>query len=210
MATTRVVLADDHPMVRAGIRRLLEKATDISVVGEANNGKEALRLVADLGPDVLLLDMEMPGLGGVEVARRLQATGSPVRILVLSGYDDKQYISGVLANGASGYLIKEEAPQMLVEAVRGVARGEQGWVSQRVAAQIANWKHGKSPTEKVLTNQEKAVLQSVVAGKTNQQIASALDIGEGEVETHLKAVFSKLNVSSRMGAAMKAVQEGLI
>lgn len=210
MATTRVVLADDHPAVRAGIRKLLDKTSDIQVVGEANSGHEALRLVEDLDPDVLLLDMEMPGLKGVEVARKLQVAGSPVRILVLSGYDDKQYVSSMLANGASGYLIKEEAPQMLVEAVRGVARGEQGWVSRRVAAQLAGWRHGKSPSEKALTNQEKAVLRLVVAGKTNRQIASALDIREAEVETYLKAVFGKLNVSSRMGAAVQAVQEGLI
>jgi DNA-binding NarL/FixJ family response regulator len=210
MATTRVVLADDHPMVRAGIRKLLDKTGDIQVVGETNNGNEALRLVKDLDPDVLLLDMEMPGLKGVEVARKLQAAGSPVRILVLSGYDDKQYVSGVLANGASGYLIKEEAPQMLVQAVRGVARGEQGWVSRRVAAQLAGWRQGKSPTERALTNTEKAVLQLVVAGNTNQQIASALDMREVEVEACLKAVFGKLNVSSRMGAAVQAVQEGLI
>jgi two-component system response regulator DegU len=210
MAITRVVLADDHPTVRAGIRKLLDKTADIQVVGEANNGNEALRLVEDLDPDVLLLDMEMPGLKGVEVARKLQAAGSPVRILVLSGYDDKQYVSGVLANGASGYLIKEEAPQMLVEAVQGVARGERGWVSRRVAAQLAGWRRGKSPAEKALTNVEKAVLRLVVAGDTNQQIASALEMREVEVEACLEAIFGKLNVSSRMGAAVQAVQEGLI
>jgi DNA-binding NarL/FixJ family response regulator len=140
MKTTRVVLADDHPMVRTAIRKLLEKAGDIEVIGEADDGAEALRLVEDLDPDVLLLDMEMPGLNGVQVARQLQSVGSPVSILALSAYDDQQYILGMLASGAAGYLTKEEALHILVEAVRGVARGERGWVSRWVAAKLAAWK----------------------------------------------------------------------
>lgn len=139
MVSTRVVLADDHAAVRLGIRIILERAPDIAVVGEASDGFQALRLVEDLMPDVLLLDMEMPGLKGVEVAQRLKAVGSPVRILALSSYDDKQYILGLLATGALGYLVKEEAPEKIVAAVRGVARGERGWISQRIAAQIAAW-----------------------------------------------------------------------
>ena len=135
----RTVLADDHRVVRAAIHNLLDKAGDIEVVGEADNGVEALRLVKELLPDVLLLDMEMPGMTGVDVARHLQAAGVPVCILVLSAYDDKQYTLGMLASGASGYLLKEDAPKMLIDAVRAVARGERGWVSQRVAAQAAVW-----------------------------------------------------------------------
>jgi DNA-binding NarL/FixJ family response regulator len=123
MKTTRVVLADDHPIVRASIRRLLEKAGDIVVVGEASDGIETIRLVKELAPDVLLLDVEMPGMKGYEVARRLQAAGAPVRILALSAYDDKQYILAMLASGATGYLLKEEAPLTIVRAVREVVRG---------------------------------------------------------------------------------------
>jgi DNA-binding NarL/FixJ family response regulator len=139
MTFTRVVLADDHPALRLGIRVILERAPDISVVGEASDGVQTLHLVEDLAPDVLLLDMEMPGLTGVEVAQRLKAAGSPVRILALSSYDDKPYILGLLANGALGYLLKEEAPEKIVAAVRGVARGERHWVSQPVAAQMSTW-----------------------------------------------------------------------
>lgn len=129
---TRVVIADDHTIVRAGIRSFLSRAPDIDVVGEARNGLEALRLVRDLNPDVLLLDMEMPGLKGVDVARELRATNSPVHILALSAYDDEQYINGLLANGAAGYLLKEDAPRVLIDAVRGIARGERNWISRRI------------------------------------------------------------------------------
>ncbi len=126
MTSIRVVIADDHPVMRDGIRNLLDKAIDIEVAGEAGNGVEALRLVEELKPDVLLLDMELPGLKGVEVAQRLQASGATVRILVLSAYDDQEYIRGLLASGAAGYLLKEEIPETIVEAIRGVARGERG------------------------------------------------------------------------------------
>ncbi len=123
MKTTRVVLADDHPIVRASIRRLLEKAGDIEVVGEASDGIETIRLVEELAPDVLLLDVEMPGMKGFEVARHFQTVGAPVRILALSAYDDKQYILAMLASGATGYLTKEEAPQTIIRAVHEAAAG---------------------------------------------------------------------------------------
>lgn len=133
---TRVVLADDHPRVRAGLRSLLARADDIQIVGEASNGEEALRLVETLTPDVLLLDVEMPRMNGVEVARHLREVGAQVRILVLSGYNDRQYITALLSVGASGYLTKEEVPDKIIRAVRGVARGEGAWISRRVASQL--------------------------------------------------------------------------
>jgi DNA-binding NarL/FixJ family response regulator len=122
MRPIRVALADDHPVVRIGVRSMLEKAPDIVVVGEASDGAGALSLVAELAPDILLLDVEMPGMTGVEVARRLQASGSPVRILALSAYDDAQYIAGLLASGAAAYLTKDQAIEMIVDAVRAVAK----------------------------------------------------------------------------------------
>ncbi len=123
MKTTRVILADDHPIVRASIRRLLENAGDIEVVGEASDGIETIRMVEELAPDVLLLDVEMPGMRGFEVARQLQASGASVRILALSAYDDKQYVMAMLASGATGYLTKEEAPQTIVHAVHEAVEG---------------------------------------------------------------------------------------
>lgn len=133
---TRVVLAEDNELVRRGIRRLLSNATDIEVVAEAKDGLEALRMVHELRPDILLLDVEMPILNGIEVASRLKKEAGKTRILVLSAYDDHEYIQEMLANGASGYLIKDEAPRRIIEAVRGVAQGQTGWVSPQVEARL--------------------------------------------------------------------------
>src|SRR5512139_1240542 len=148
MEKIRIMLADDHPVARAGIRKFLNKATDIDVIAEAADGNQALELAKQLVPDVLLLDIELPGLKGMDVARELQAIGSPTRILVLSTYDDKQFIFGLLGNGAAGYLTKEEVPETIVEAVRGVARGEKGWVTRRVAAIMSAWTHNDEVTSK--------------------------------------------------------------
>jgi DNA-binding NarL/FixJ family response regulator len=134
--TVRVILADDNEIIRAGIRNLLNKAEDIEVVGEAKNGVEAIHLVNTLLPDVLLLDIEMPLLNGIEVTRQLKSGESSTPILVLSAYTNREYIRQMLANGASGYLIKDEAPDQIVAAVRGIARGEKGWVSPQVKAKL--------------------------------------------------------------------------
>lgn len=136
MDKIRIVIADDHAIMRVGIKNILSRSNQISVVGEASNGAEAIKLVKDLAPDVLVLDMEMPVMDGVEVARRLQSTNSPVRILVLSAYDDRQYILEMLNMGASGYLIKDEAPDVIVDAVQGIARGEKGWISRKAAVRV--------------------------------------------------------------------------
>jgi len=209
MTSIRVVIADDHPVMRDGIHSLLDKAIDIEVAGETGDGVEALRLVEELGPDVLLLDMELPGLKGVEVAQRLQASGAAVRILALSAYDDQEYIRGLLASGAAGYLLKEEIPETIVEAIRGVARGERGWVSRQVAAQMSTWTQ-KETGATTLTGREMDVLRLVVEGKTNQEIALALGISDKTVEKHLEGVFAKLGVASRVEAAVHAVREGLV
>jgi DNA-binding NarL/FixJ family response regulator len=136
--TVRVILADDNEIIRAGIRNLLNKAQDIEVVGEAKNGVEAIRLVNTLLPDILLLDIEMPLLNGIEVTQQLKRSESSIPILVLSAYTNREYIREMLANGASGYLIKDEAPDQIVAAVRGIARGERGWVSPQVKAKLGS------------------------------------------------------------------------
>lgn len=136
MEKIRVVIADDHAIMRVGIRNILSRSKDITVVGEASNGAEAITLVDELSPDVLVLDMEMPVMDGVEVARQLRQNNSPVRILVLSAYDDRQYILEMLNLGAAGYLIKDEAPEVIVEAVQSIAHGEKGWISRKAAVRV--------------------------------------------------------------------------
>ena len=208
MTPIRVVLVDDHPVVRAGIRNLLENEHDIVVVGETSEGAEVLSLVKELSPDILLLDMELPGISGTEVARQLQEAEVHVHILALSAYDDKQFIQGLLSSGAAGYLVKDEVPEAIIDAVRGVARGEQGWVSRRIAAQMSSWMKNEGDEHMGLTNREMEVLRGVVAGKTNQEIGLTLGISEKTVEKHLDGIFTKLGVASRVEAAVYAVREG--
>jgi DNA-binding NarL/FixJ family response regulator len=208
MAAIRVLLADDHPIVRDGIRNLLADSIGIELVGEAEDGDEAYQQVIDKAPDVLLLDMELPGMHGVDLARKLISEDVKVKILALSSYTDRGYISEMLALGASGYLIKDEVPKNIVDAIRGVAIGEQGWVSREVAA-ILSQIAVDGPADKTLTDREKEVLKHVVEGKTNREIAYELEISEKTVEKHLNNVFEKLNVRSRVEAAVFAVQNEL-
>ncbi|HMN61951.1 MAG TPA: response regulator transcription factor [Anaerolinea sp.] len=210
MSPIRVVLVDDHPVVRSGIRGLLEKAVDIDLVGEASNGEEGLRLVAETQPDVLLLDMELPDIPGIQVARLVQQFHPIVKILALSAHDDSVYVRELLESGAAGYLMKEEAPEVIEDAVRGVAHGEQGWVSRRIAAQMASWIQAGDSGKQKLTVREQEVLRRVVEGKTNQAIALELNISEKTVEKYLGSIFVKLEGSSRVEAAVLAVREGLV
>lgn len=207
MPDIQVLISDDHPIVIKGIRDIIDSAVGMKVVGEAPTGTLALQLVGDLKPDVLLLDMELPDLSGVEVVRRLMAAKSSVRILALSSYDDREYISQMLSLGASGYLIKDEVPEIIVEAVRGIARGEKGWVSRKVAAKLSQIIQDDKAGGKELTNREMDVLKFVVEGKTNAEIGMHLGISEKTVEKHLDGIFKKLEVSSRVEAAVMAVRE---
>ena len=136
MDKTRVVLADDHPFLRAGIRKILDRVPDIVVIGEAGDGFQALDLVEELAPDLLILDVEMPGKNGIQVARELHEDDSHVRILVLSAYDNGPHIRGMFEAGVAGYLTKDEVPEVLVKAIRGIMRGSKRWVSDRVAAKL--------------------------------------------------------------------------
>lgn len=139
----RVLLVDDHPMLRQGMRTFLENAEDIEVVGEAGDGLEALDLVHKLPADVLLLDVEMPEMDGIQVVREISKNQMPIRILALSAYDNSHYILGMLESGASGYLTKDEAPGLVVRAVRRVADGEGTWVSKRVYERISTFLEDK-------------------------------------------------------------------
>jgi DNA-binding NarL/FixJ family response regulator len=201
---------DDHPIVRKGIRNLLDPATGISVVGEASNGAEALQMIKDLKPEVVLLDMKLPDMSGIDVIKKIYEGKLASRVLGLSSYDDRQFISQLLNYGASGYLLKEEVPEDIIEAVRGVAHGEAGWVSRKVAALLSEilLKEKEGGTE--LTSRELEVLRLVVEGKTNDQIGMELGISVKTVENHLHAIFRKMGVISRVEAAVMAVRESLL
>ena len=210
MADIRVMLVDDHPVVRQGIRLLLDQSAGIEVVAETETGGDALALAVQESPDVLLLDLELPDMRGVDVIRELAEKAPELSILVLSSYDDRTYISEVLAAGANGYLIKEEAPDEIVEAVRGVARGEKGWMSRKIASKVSTIMEDEEQGVKDLTPRELEVLTLVVEGMTNAEIGYDLGISEKTVEKHLDGVYRKLKVGSRVEAAVLAVREGLV
>lgn len=205
-----MLLVDDHPIVRAGIRTLLSAQSNIEIVGETSDGTQVIPMVSELTPDVLVLDVQLPGLNGVEIARQIKSAQIPVYVLALSAHDDIQYIRNLLAHGASGYLTKEEAADTIVDAIQGIARGEQGWLSRRVASQVSQWSLNPSAAKRDLTEREMDVLQEIVGGLSNQEIGRRLKISEKTVEKHVSSILSKLNVSSRVEAAVMAVQENLV
>lgn len=210
MPDIKVLIADDHPIVCSGINNLLAKAVGIKVVGEAYSGAEALEKIRSLKPDVILLDMELSDMKGVEVIKQVNEAGLPLRVLGLSSYDDREFISQLLSNGASGYLLKDEVPQQIVEAIRGVARGETGWVSRRVAAKLSQILQKEKEGGSDLTPRELDVLRYVVQGKTNGEIGVSLGISEKTIEKHLDTIFRKLGVASRVQAAVLAIRENLV
>lgn len=205
-SSIRVLLADDFPIVRSGIRSILEKNPQIEIVGEATNGTEALDLARKLNPHVLILDMELPSINGIDVARQLLETCPEVRILALSGHDDRYYIQEILDLGAYGYLIKDEAQDSIVEAVLGVAHGEQGWISRQVSASMAGWLTESHSKSEALSEKELTVLKFISDGKTNQAIAYAMGISTKTVEKYIETILRKLGVATRVEAAVLAVR----
>ena len=210
MPDIKVLIADDHPIVCSGIHNVLEKAVGIKVVGEAYSGAETLEKVKSLKPDVLLLDMELSDMNGVEVIKHIKEDGTAIRVLGLSSYDDREFISQLLSNGAAGYLLKDEVPKQIVDAIRGVARGETGWVSRKVAAKLSQILQREKEGATDLTPRELDVLRHVVEGKTNGEIGVSLGISEKTIEKHLDTIFRKLGVASRVQAAVLAIRENLI
>jgi len=210
MPDIRVLIVDDHPVVRTGIRNMLEPAMGISVIGEASTGSEALQMIENLQPNVVLLDMKLPDMSGIDVIKKIYEAKSSSRVLGLSSYDDREFISQLLNYGASGYLLKEEVPEYIIEAVRGVAHGEAGWVSRKVAALLSQILLKDKEDGTALTTRELEVLRLVVDGKTNDQIGVTLGISVKTVENHLHAIFRKMGVISRVEAAVMAVRESLL
>ena len=207
----RIAVIDDHPVVRDGLIAMLGTQPDLLVVGEANDGPEAIRVVADRQPDVILLDLEMPGMDGVEVLRRLQAEQPDVRAIVFTAFDTDERIVSALQAGAKGYLLKGVPRNELFEAIRVVHRGGsllQPVVASKLLAHMR--KPAANALPEPLTEREREVLGLLAQGKANKEIAAALVITERTVKFHISSIMGKLGAGNRTEVVSLAVQQGLI
>jgi DNA-binding NarL/FixJ family response regulator len=204
----RVLVVDDHPVVRQGLSAMLRWEPDLEIVGEAADGQEAVRLILEQRPDVVLLDLRLPGLSGVEVMRQVRAQAPAVRFLVLTTYDTDMYIAPALAAGARGYLLKDATPDELMNGVRSVMQGRAA-LEPAVAARMLERMSG-SEAGGELSERELEVLRLLVAGASNKGIAQRLSLSENTVKAHLSHIFNKLGVQSRAEAVAAALQRGLV
>lgn len=201
------MVADDHPVVREGLRALLDTEPDVEVVGEASNGNETLSLVASLQPDLVLMDLQMPGMDGVVATRRIHERYEGVNVLVLTTYDTDSDIKRAVEAGATGYLLKDASRDELMKAIRLAARGE-SVLSPRVASRVMN--RMRAPAEEALSTREVEVLLEVADGLSNKEIGRTLHISEATVKTHLLHIFAKLGVEDRTAAVTTALERGVI
>ncbi|MFF2942933.1 response regulator [Streptomyces niveus] len=204
----RVLLADDHPVVREGLRGMLSAEPDLTVVGEASSGPQAEALSAELGPDIVLMDLRMPGGGGVESIGRMRAAGLSCRVIVLTTYETDTDILRAVEAGAAGYLLKDLTRAELADAVRAASRGETV-LAPSVAARMVDQLRSR-PDRPRLSQRETAVLRLVAEGCTNAEIGRHLFIGESTVKTHLLRIFTKLGVTDRTAAVTNAMRHGLL
>jgi len=211
-----IVIADDHAIFRDGLRRLLEDDPAFQVVGEAGNGEEALALVSQKTPDVLLLDLAMPKMPGLETLRELAGRQAPTRVLVLTAAIEKRQIIEALQVGARGIVLKDAATQILLRAIRAVLDG-QYWVDRDVVPDLAQFLRAQAATRPKtraqgygLTRRETEILGTIVNGLTNKEIAQRFSLSEDTVKHHLTSIFDKLGVASRLELALFAINNRLI
>ena len=207
MSPIRVLIADDHPIVRDGLRGMLTAEPDFEVVGEAGDGAEALALVESLAPDVILMDLRMPGVGGLEAIQTLAQRHSPARVLVLTTYDSDRDVLPALGAGATGYLLKDAPRPVLLQAIRAAARGETVLAPSVVTRLVTDL---RSPTQEQLSERELEVLTLIAQGETNRGAATRLFISEATVKTHLLHIYAKLDVGDRAAAVATAYERGLL
>jgi len=215
MGRIRVLVADDHTVVRAGIRLLLESETDIEVVGEAKDGQEAVQKAQQLAPDIVLMDLAMPGMGGLEAMQRITQASAGVRILVLTMHENDEYFFQALNAGASGYLLKETSPDELVAALRAVSQGGV-FIYPSLAGRLLDdylrrmRAGGEEKVLSQLTPREQEVLRLIAQGKTGRQIAEILHVSPKTVDRHRANITEKLNLHSRAELIRYAIRQGLI
>lgn len=213
MDKIRIIIADDHAVVREGTRQILEQEPDMEVVGEAANGEEAVRLVSSYKPNVAIVDVNMPVMDGIEATRQIKTISPPTAVLILSAYDDDQFVFGLLEAGAAGYLLKSVRGRELIDAVRSVHAGE-SVLHPAIARKVLNRfappsGKPKQPLE-VLSEREIEVLRLASRGLSNQDMADKLCLSLRTVQAHLGHIFNKLQVSSRTEAVVRALKEGWI
>jgi DNA-binding NarL/FixJ family response regulator len=211
---TRMILADDHELARAGLRNMLEGERGLRLVGEAANGREALALCQELKPDMALLDVRMPEMDGLAAARAIQQASPQTRVLIVTTHENPDYLLAALKAGVAGYVLKDVTRQDLLATIRRVLRGE-SVLSGELAARMLEHIAGEPPAAVVvspekLTLREREVLQQVVEGHTNRVIAQKLSLSIGTVKIHVEHIIAKLNVSDRTQAAVRAVETGLL
>jgi DNA-binding NarL/FixJ family response regulator len=210
----KLLLVEDHKIVREGTRQLLEQSPDMEVVGEASDGMEAIQFAADLHPNVIVMDVRLPRLNGIEATRMITARFPDIRVLILSAYEDDSYVFPLLEAGASGYLLKTASSAELAEAIRLVHAGQKA-LAPRITAKIMNRFGGRGSYRTVdmtegLTEREMEVLRATAHGQPNKAIASALAISPQTVQVHLRNIFVKLSVGSRSEAVAYAIRHGWI
>lgn len=207
----RVLIADDHHVVRRGLMFFLKTQKDMDIVGEATNGKEAVQLTANLKPDVILMDLVMPVMDGIEATKRIKATDPEIQILMLTSFSDRDHVIPALKGGAAGYQLKDIEPDDLADAIRKLMRGENTLHPEATTQLEKEWEpvvpnpHEEHP----LTPREQDVLSELTKGKSNREIASSLFVTEKTVKTHISNIFAKLHVQDRTQAALYAVKHGL-
>jgi DNA-binding NarL/FixJ family response regulator len=211
----RVVVADDQPLVRSGFRMILEERDDLELVGEAQDGLEAVALVRELDPDVILMDVRMPKLDGVEATRRLVDANTRARILILTTFDLDEYVYAAIRAGASGFLLKDVQPAELVDAIRVVAAGNSLFgpaATERLVERFGQQRDPSAPTRSLddLTQREREILRLLATGLSNAELATALHLSETTVKTHVSAILRKLAVRDRVQAVIAAYDAGLV
>ena len=213
MSKTTVLLADDHTLVRAGIRSLIEELPDVTIVAETSNGREAVRLAASLRPELVVMDISMPELNGIEATARMHEEAPASRVLILSMHSSEDFVRRALAAGASGYLVKDSAPLELKLAVEAICRGEV-YVSSRVSgALVSALRAGKAPGGApldALTTRQREILQMIAEGKSTKEIAFTLEVSTKTIESHRAGIMQRLGIRDIAGLVIYAVRNNLV
>jgi NarL family two-component system response regulator LiaR len=213
MSNIKILLAEDHVITREGIRKLLEKEEGLTVIGEVGDGEEAIRLAGEMKPDVIIMDIAMPKINGIEATKKIKTNNPGIAVLILSAYDDDEYVFALLKAGAAGYLLKNVSGDELTSAIKAVCEGEPV-LDPSIARKVINYFNSPGQTRIVerpseqLSNRETAIIKLAARGMTNKDIALKLHLSNRTVEGHMRTIFNKLGVGSRTEAVLYGLRKG--